>query len=184
MATLQPRDACGSDGNTDLYGLGNRLGIYFQIIAFIIATKRKGRGVSDDPHGALFSSINVALLATFIAVVKGVVNGTMRTLDLYIIDSLIFTQINLPLLTFDHMFVKHPVATLVVAPLGFAMQALVAWFWYVGIDKLPRTGCPDDYGFFFSKVSLYGWFRTLWKVFSVLTAILAGLVFVSGRLPT
>ena len=180
MSALEPRDVCRSDGNTDLYGLGNRLGVYFQMIAFIIALRR---GVSDEPRGALLTSINVALLATFIAVVKGIVNETVRTVDLVIIDSLIFTQINLPLFNFDLMFIKHPVTTLLMAPLGFGMQVLVAWFWFVGIGKLPRTDCPDDYGFFFSKASLYGWFSTLWKVLSVGTAIIAGLVFLAGRLP-
>ncbi|KAK1755383.1 hypothetical protein QBC47DRAFT_445404 [Echria macrotheca] len=163
-------DTCRSDGNTDLYGLGNRLGIYFQMIAFIIAGRR---GVMVEPLGALISSINVSLLATFIAVVKAIANGTMRTVDMVIIDSLIFTQVNLPLFSFD-------LITLLMSPLAFGMQTLVAWFWFVGLDKLPRTDCPDDYGFFFSEASLYGWFSTLWKVLSVGLAILTGIAFLAA----
>lgn len=178
MGSLAPRDPCSSLVNSDIYGLGIRLGFYFQLIAFIIAITRK---VSKEPRGTLLDSINVTLLAKFVAIVRETVGGTVRTFDLYIVDNLIFTQVSTAVFSPD-LFLLHPVNSMVMALLALGIQTFDIWFWYDGIDKLPRSTCPDDYGFFFARVSLYGWFRTFWKVISVLTAVLAGLTCIAGML--
>jgi hypothetical protein len=40
------------------------------------------------------------------------------------------------------------------------LLALTTWFWFHGMDTLPRS-CRDDYAFFFKKVSIWHWFRKL-----------------------
>lgn len=57
------------------------------------------------------------------------------------------------------------------------LAALYNYFWWRGMDLLPRS-CPDDKAFFFTKVSIWGWFRSLNKASAVLAALGAGLALV------
>jgi hypothetical protein len=45
------------------------------------------------------------------------------------------------------------------------------WFWFVGIERQALSPCTG-YGFFFSKVSLFGWFRTLASIITITVVVL------------
>lgn len=45
------------------------------------------------------------------------------------------------------------------------------WFWFVGIEKQKLSPCTG-YAFFFSKVSMFGWFRTLASIVTVSMVVL------------
>jgi hypothetical protein len=47
-----------------------------------------------------------------------------------------------------------------------ALNLYWTWFWFLGIERQQLSPCTG-YGFFFSKVSLFGWFRTLATVVTV-----------------
>lgn len=58
------------------------------------------------------------------------------------------------------------------------------WFWFVGLDRLPHSAECTAYAFFFAKVDLYGWFRTLGKVyiiFELFSQVVMQLVFLIIR---
>ena len=48
--------------------------------------------------------------------------------------------------------------------LGFL--SYTAWFALIGLDRLEKTPC-STFVFFIVKVSLYGWYRSAFKVLSV-----------------
>ncbi|KAF2476914.1 uncharacterized protein BDR25DRAFT_300046 [Lindgomyces ingoldianus] len=68
----------------------------------------------------------------------------------------------------------HPLATKIWILLISGIVFFLTWFWYRGLDWLPKTGCRDDYVFVFAKVSVYHWFRTFSKVIFTFSAIHAG----------
>lgn len=51
-----------------------------------------------------------------------------------------------------------------------ALISLFLWFWWIGMDTLPRS-CDKDYAFFFAKVNIWGWYRKFNQATSVLIAI-------------
>ncbi|KAK7408597.1 hypothetical protein QQX98_009245 [Neonectria punicea] len=54
--------------------------------------------------------------------------------------------------------------------------ALFLWFWWKGMDILPRS-CENDYAFFFAKVSIWGWFRRLNQALGIISAVGACLTY-------
>jgi hypothetical protein len=47
------------------------------------------------------------------------------------------------------------------------------WFYWAGLDALPSSGCLENYTFFFARVDLYGWCRTVCKVFTIVYLVLS-----------
>lgn len=161
--------SCGFVGNSDMYGVGIRIGFYLQWYGTIAATwLAKG-----DVKG-LRLSIVFFIGATFLALVIQTSMNALQPVDIYIILLLTYgayysfvplyiwrmaTGCN-PLLDPTRWSrVEHP--DRVYSTAFFALLAAVTsfqlWFWCTGINTIPQaapaTDCPE-YGFLFSKVVL------------------------------
>ncbi|KAJ9663832.1 Transmembrane osmosensor [Neophaeococcomyces mojaviensis] len=54
-----------------------------------------------------------------------------------------------------------------------AFEGYAMWYWFIGIDRMTISEDVDcvSYGWFFARVRLLGWFRTLHKVLAIMGAI-------------
>jgi len=172
MASDGQPPICGLDGNPDLSGLGIRAAFYIQSVTFAVA----GEFLPAEA-AYLHSSAIALLLATFVVLVRETIMGSLPAPEVAVVMWLFSIQMFAAGRT-----LKDAVGTAAVADQARSMIHLVVlfsflgyatWFWFAGLDTLPRTAC-DEYGFFFSKVDLRGWFRTVNKVVFCIMLVPAG----------
>ncbi|KAI2636493.1 hypothetical protein GGS26DRAFT_497439 [Hypomontagnella submonticulosa] len=151
--------SCPINGNQDLYGLGVRLGLYLQFIALVLA-----RPSVKLAFKAINSSTIAFILANFIVLVRETTSRTLRAPEAYLLFFLLAPQLAVNIIGTDVIKGSINLRGVVAILLWAAFVFYFNWFWWVGLDVLPMSGCEDEYGFFFTKVSLRGWFRTFNKV--------------------
>ncbi|KAH6843206.1 hypothetical protein B0I37DRAFT_418330 [Chaetomium sp. MPI-CAGE-AT-0009] len=178
-ATLTPRDAdaptspCGFEGNADLYGLGIRLGIYFQWLSGQLCRVLHKKYVVD-----LDRAYMIFLAAAFIAllVLTGDAHSTYDVEVLVLMYILICGPFNF----ISGQLGEYRSIALVNVEFVVVWPAAVysCWFWFGGRDArfLQQPVECGGYGFVFKRVSLRG-SSTLafFKAMSVFLAILFGL---------
>lgn len=172
-------DECGFDGNPDLYGLGIRISLYIQLLTMGLVP------MLDIPkYSRFFMSTGLCLFAaTWIVILKESAARTTKGVELYFFSWLNLTQIIiicfLPLTTLTFRQMMNPrnmiIMNLVIGIVIAFITCYYTWFFWRGLDVLDRSGCENDYAFFFSKVPVYGWLRTLQKV--IWTMALIGAAF-------
>ncbi|KAI0844951.1 hypothetical protein F5Y00DRAFT_273435 [Daldinia vernicosa] len=157
MADNDP--GCPIQGKPDLYGLGVRLGLYLQFIAIVLA-----RPSVKPTFKAIAGSTVAFVLANFIVLVKESASRTLFAPEAYLLFLLLVPQLMVNIINLDisrkHINPRSAITLLLWGSFCFYFS----WFWWVGLDVLPASGCEDEFGFFFTKVSLRGWFRTFNKV--------------------
>lgn len=166
MANDGQPPVCGLDGNPDLTGLGLRTAFYIQSITFAVAGE-----FLDAEAAFLHSSAMGLLLAILVALVRETIMGSLRAPEVAVIMWLFSIQVVASSRTTKKFLpvAGQPVPTESLVRLRvqyafvFAFVGYATWFWFRGLDTLPRTACVE-YGFFFAKVDVRGWFRTLNKV--------------------
>ncbi len=157
-------DSCAYDGNSDLYGVGVRVGLYAQWVATLLSTVFEPRS-----EGALRTTNLIIQLAVFI----GLCTESTRAPHP---SAAVITQFllcgSLSSVTGDG--VSHLDSVSGSARLFFytAFSAYGCWFWFTGVDAMRRgedDGSSNCQEFaFFGHTTFDGWFRVLGKVFSVL----------------
>ncbi|KAF2810533.1 uncharacterized protein BDZ99DRAFT_476685 [Mytilinidion resinicola] len=164
-STILPRaPQCGYQGNADLYGLGVRLGLYFQLFAATLVAQclpaSRNRRFFRIASAALGASTFIVLaMQTAKQQVFGVeVNTILWVLGLQLMG----TATPPSAIAIDIFALAKSML------LYFPLAIYQLWFFFHGLDVLPRTECPDEYAFFFAKVSLWHWFRKLSEAFSIL----------------
>ncbi|KIM30565.1 hypothetical protein M408DRAFT_323343 [Serendipita vermifera MAFF 305830] len=173
-----PDEMCGFEGNSDMYGLGIRVGIYLQSGSFIIAELINRRSVLDQ----LAFGNSVFQLALTI----GLIYMTVTSPAFEAIEAAIIVLVNMCLFSGPHVtipelepslhrpytlsnvqeFVRYWGFWVYKFTVGYVLMGYSAWFWFAGLDKLARSPCTG-FAFFFTRVDLYGWFRTLGKAYVV-----------------
>jgi hypothetical protein len=118
-------------------------------------------GKSMSISSVLFS------LATFIALVNAAVTRQIEVVEVTIYMFLFFSTI-LFSLSRHSMLANYFLWMLILASNYF-----YTWFWWKGIDVLPRSTCGDEYTFLFAKVSIFHWFRSVMKAISLLIGIIS-----------
>ena len=78
-------DACAFEGNPDLYGLGIRLGIYFSVLATLLASH-----VLPDELSTAWDINGFFLLAVFAAVAKATVECSIHYAEAFVMLQLMF----------------------------------------------------------------------------------------------
>ncbi|MCJ1412124.1 hypothetical protein MMC19_006216 [Ptychographa xylographoides] len=159
---------CEFQGNPDLYGLGIRVGYYTQAFAswlgnFFVLQESK----SLRPMNTLF------MFAMFLGLV-----WISHTPDqTYAIEAFLLLQL---LLTTWFVGVKDrsrwslrywkydPMRSAIREISVIAILIYNVWFWWFGLDSFSQTPC-GTYIFVFTKVDLYGWFRSAHKVLSIIS---------------
>jgi len=157
-----PAALCGLDGNPDLTGLGLRAALYIQTVTFSIA----GEFVPAEA-ASLYGSAIALLLAIFVALVRETIMGSLRAPEVAVVLWLFVSQFAGSVRALKRSGFPSSAAGRARSYLHFAILCsylgYATWFWFAGLDTLPRTAC-DEYAFFFTKVDVRGWFRTLAKV--------------------
>ncbi|ATY64504.1 hypothetical protein A9K55_004413 [Cordyceps militaris] len=167
---------CPVAGQPDLYGLGIRIGIYIQMLAVQLSALLSIVLRQDDYLG---ESVVIFILAVGSVLVKLIVNKQILAVEAAPMIALLLAQVGV-CRSIGQMGI---VLGIVYAVEFCGLSALFVWFWWYGMDVLGHSPCPDDKVFFFVKVSLWGWFRTMNKVFAVITALgatMMAIVYISG----
>lgn len=157
---------CQFEGNSDMYGLGIRLGFYLQWFGVIFATWI----APDEVPGFRFGN-GLFVAATFLALViqeSRDVNA-LQVVEVYIILLLMFgAYVYIVPVYIWRLFKKcspywdptryprvdpGPVTANLGLLLEFAVLGLQFWFWFARVQDLKSESC-EQYGFFFAKIRL------------------------------
>ncbi|XP_044715533.1 uncharacterized protein HRG_11112 [Hirsutella rhossiliensis] len=162
MASLSP--SCPPlVGNSDLYGLGVRIGLYSQWIATLLTT------VLDSADEGDLRLLNLIVQT---AIFLGLCTESSRRASA--VGALI-TQIllcgSLSSVTGDGITYFGHASGFLRVLFYTALSAYGIWFWFAGLPLMLRPGCDDVAVAFFGPTTITGWFRSLGKALSV-----AGLV--------
>ena len=173
---------CEFDGNSDMYGIGIRIGFYLQWYGAILAS-----WLSPLELPNIQFSINVFIVATFIALLIQLIRDVSRleVVEVYIILLLAFGYFLrlVPLYTLRFLIGYNPTLDLIRYPrvtsstlyeyltftLLVAMVSLQLWFWIARVPSLNPRSC-QEYGFLFTKTNLD------MKVFSMLSILFYSLL--------
>ena len=180
---LTRQNICSIEGNPDLYGLGIRLGIYFQLTSTSLA----GRLLPEETLST-WDTNSIFLLAVFAAVSKSTVSGAIQYAEAYVMLQLMFAFL---ICAFPKGFGALVRSTLRGIILGFSQkdkellkanlglsvlgnqwrQALATavacynvWFWF---RFKPSGGC-EAYMFLFARVSAFSGAQGFYRAFAVL----------------
>lgn len=154
---------CLVKGNPDLYGLGIRLGIYFQMLT-VQSSGLFSYFLRAEDNIAETAVVFVMSVGTVL--VRQIVNRDIEAIEVAFMITLLTALVN-------SYRQANQLKGLVQMLYGIEMLGLIGiyiWFWWVGMDQLKHS-CPDDRTFFFANVSLWGWFRTFNKVLTVFAGL-------------
>lgn len=157
---------CSFAGNTDMYGLGIRIGFYLQWFAGDLAS-----WLAPSEVNGIRLTNSVFIAATFLALVIQIsLNvSNLQVVEVYIILLLTFGYylFFVPLYTWrlltgynpalDPFRFPHVRPGQVYSVLNFLLLVAVAsfqlWFWFSRVPHLNGQAC-QEYGFFFAKIKL------------------------------
>ena len=159
---------CGFAGNTDLYGLGIRVGYYTQAFSSWLAN-----WFVLQESKVLRTTNTIFMVAMFLGLVliSSTPSGT------YAIEAFLLLQL---LLAIWFVGVKErsrwgmkywkydPLRAAIREVSVIAILIYNVWFWWYGLDAFIPTPC-GTYILVFTKVSLYGWYRSAHKVLSIIS---------------
>ncbi|KYK54772.1 hypothetical protein DCS_06732 [Drechmeria coniospora] len=174
---------CPVEGNPDLYGLGIRVGIYLQMLTVQLSGLLSTAFRLEDHIGQGTIVFVLAAVVVLVRLLSMTINpgpdGSgagkgIEPVEVFPVLTLLLIQVGVCRVSSEN---KTTMLIWMAELVGLA--ALFLWFWWRGMDLLPRS-CPDDKAFFFAQVSIYNWFRTFNKVSSVVTAVAVAIAVVSA----
>ena len=170
----QSQNNCGFTGNSDLYGVGIRLGYYTQALSvwfanyFVFSEARELRSVN-----LLF------LVALFIALIW-LSHQPQQTyaIEVFLLLRLLFATWYVGVLDRSRFSKKHGrkrIMRVVIRECALlGMLSYTVWFAWIGLDRMEKTPC-GTWIFFAAKLNLYGGYRSAYKVLSI-SALSFGLI--------
>lgn len=161
---------CPVAGNSDLYGLGIRIGIYIQMLTVQLSGLLTAYFQVEDHIGqgtiVFVLSTSIVLVRLLNATIQGIEHQTpIEPVEVFPVLTLLLIQVGV-----CRVSPRNKTTMLIWMVELVGLTALFAWFWWHGMDLLPRS-CPDDKAFFFAQVSIWNWFRSLNKAGSVFAAL-------------
>jgi hypothetical protein len=170
-------NSCNFNGNSDMYGLGIRLGFYLQWFAGILAnllveaTDHKMRVAMRDEVKSLRFTLALFVTATFLALVIQTIMdvGILQVVDVYITLLLTFGAYHLWIpvslwrivtcynlewhsTRFPQVASGSVYANLELC-LILAVTVFQLWFWFTRVPQLTEIPC-HEYSFLFARVQL------------------------------
>ena len=157
---------CSFSGNTDMYGLGIRIGFYLQWFAVDLAS-----WLAPSEVNGIRLTNSIFIAATFLALIiqVSIKVSNLQVVEVYIILLLTFGYylFFVPLYTWrlligydpalDPFRFPHVWPGQVYSALNFLLIVAVAsfqlWFWFARVPQLNGQNCPE-YGFFFAKIRM------------------------------
>jgi hypothetical protein len=157
---------CNFTGNSDMYGLGIRVGFYLQWHGTILAS-----WIAREEVPGLRQSNSFFVSATFLALVIQTAGNGLRPVEIYIVLLLTFGGY----LSFVPLYLwraatgcapqwdpsrvprvwNGPVFSVLNFILVVAVSLFQLWFWFEGRKRSAEDGCLG-YGFFFARLRLDG----------------------------
>ena len=165
---------CGFAGNSDIYGLGIRLGIYLQWFASVLS---KWFLPSNEVLHDVLNENAIFLFSIFIAsivLVSGAF-GPVYSVEVVIMLHIFFGSI-FTIFVDDEILLKLGRLSsfggiLFKLAVTAGMAALGSWFWFDGVQRAMPTPCGSSI-FLFAQVDLYGRAQMFFKVVAIFNAIL------------
>lgn len=160
---------CGFAGNSDIFGIGIRIGYYTQILAVWFSNYFYFREAK-----ALRAVNNLFLLALIVVGFIYFINARST----YVVHAFLLLQIGIVIglvgITETARYAtKYRETSRERLLLRMALMVSGAlfnvYFWWKGLDVMLPTPC-GTYSFYFWKVGFYGWLRTVMKVQSLFAA--------------
>ncbi|KAI0096148.1 hypothetical protein GGR51DRAFT_49620 [Nemania sp. FL0031] len=171
--TANDDEVCGFDGNSDLYGLGIRTGVYIQALATVLAMFFQQKSAPElYKVGGLFQ----------FAVLVALIRETVTNQNLYAVEALVtylfcLTSLGVNLddpfdigvkdLNLLERITLPSLVSVLRQTTVLAIDIYQTWFWFVGIDKFERLPCKTE-TFFLARLDAFGPFRKFAEVWSVL----------------
>ena len=175
------RAECSLEGNSDVYGLGIRLGVYLQWLVSHIANRayyaRGSIGNLLDTNTVFLSALLVA--TSLLSIRKDETYAVEIAISLYLMWGTLgsvfsirgYRTILAPKDKFHMPF--SLLGAQMRANLCLAVSSFSIWFWFAGAKSLKATSCVP-YVFFFARVHLLGWARIIYQIASVASALYSG----------
>ncbi|UKZ73709.1 hypothetical protein TrVFT333_001359 [Trichoderma virens FT-333] len=148
-------------GNSDLYGIGVRVGLYAQWVATLLAT------LFDPKTEGTYRIANLIIQWSIFLGLCTQSSAGDPVIGAVITQYLLFGSLSS--LTGDGISHLSHFSGIFRIVFYTAVSSYGCWFWFNGIDDMTVEVCRDIA--FFGSISLYGRFRTVGKVFSVLGLI-------------
>lgn len=167
-------EACSFDGNPDLYGLGVRLGVYFQWFGQLFAT------IFNRDEELFQSTVNLFLqLAILTALMVTTTHGKLTIVDPFITPWLFFGALSS--VTGDGTNRIGSKMELLRFALYSAISGYYCWFWFRGLWEMPDIHTPGcTLTIFFGGISYQGGFSTFGKAASIVRlAVSASMILLS-----
>lgn len=171
---------CSTSGDGDLYGLGVRLGLYFQWAAGFLLRNFNGSWKTISTVRMANNALGISIsLATMINTHRGLSEVTDFLIVYYLAIALFYAE-SYNLLTKEDaskrgfIYVLKPDMPLLLQNLLFAVTSLFGgWFWIHGVQRAPQPVCD-------AKAAVIGTFdlnNSHWKVFAATFSISLGILF-------
>ena len=171
--------SCGFTGNTDIYGIGIRIGYYAQALAVWYSNY-----FNHEEVKSLRGVNNIFLLALLIVAIIYFANATAT----HVIEAFLLLQVGLLMglvsITessgFSPQYVKRSKQRMILEKIVWFAGALFnACFWWWAVDVMLPTPCNgagsrhDTKIFYFCMTSIYGWAGWLMKIKTLLGVVWA-----------
>jgi hypothetical protein len=177
---------CSFQGNSDVYGLGIRLGVYLQWIASHIANRSHH---CEEVIREFLATNTIFLCALLIA---GVVLSSQPessyaveiAILLYIIWGTVVSVLSISgyrtiIAAEDWFCVPFTgYGIFIRLYLGLAVSCFGAWFWFGGANRFAELPCSQSI-FFFAQANLFGWARLIFQIISAALLLLSGIILFS-----
>lgn len=154
---------CPVQGHPDLYGLGIRIALYLQIFTAQISGLASSVLSVDRKLGPM---VLVFVISTSAVLLRLILHRKIEAVEIFPILSLLIFQMGACRVPFW----QEPWTIIIYLCVFGCLFALTNWFWFRGMDILPRS-CADDHAFFFATVSMWHWFRKFSQAASVIITI-------------
>lgn len=164
--TRESQKKCGFSGNSDLYGIGIRLGYYTQALSVWFAN------YFVLSEAKVLRSVNLLFLVALFIALAWLSHQPQQTyaIEVFLLLRLLFATWYVGVLDRSRFNKKHEQKRIVrilfreCALLG--MLSYAVWFAWVGLDRMEKTPC-GTWIFFAAKLNLYGRYRSAYKVLSI-----------------
>ena len=180
---LDPRaSTCTHVGNSDLYGLGVRLGVYLQLFSTLMANH-----FLVETSNAAWDTNAVFLVAIFIATVKSSV-GSDRiaafeafvmvqmllafVLAVFTVSGRRWRQFDLLVRNGESRFKGSPLGAFTRSVLTTAIACYQVWFWFRGAHQLDRVALCNSSVFLFTQISIGSGVTAVFKILAVFYLIM------------
>jgi hypothetical protein len=155
-------------GNSDIYGIGVRIGLYSQWLATLLITLFNPE--EEETVRIVNMTINISIFLGIAVQSTNELNPVEPIIVLFLMCG------SLSSLTGNGMYNFSHVSGVIRVLFYTALSAYGVWYWFGGIDQMIRAVHGCEAIAFFGPSRINGWFRSLGKAISVFGLIFSVLL--------